>query len=155
MDVGIKNDADKPMFDLLDPDALEEVARVLTFGARKYAPDNWRKGMSVRKCIAGVLRHVFAILRGEYRDPETGLLHSAHAICGLMFVTHYLLKGIEKPDDRFAQTRLTQVVAAPPEPAELMCLAGCEVLGCNGNCAKPRHLPTKAHLCAKHNEPKR
>jgi hypothetical protein len=100
-DLGIKHDVGKPPLDLLDADALEEVARVLDFGARKYEPNNWRRGMAVAKALGGVLRHVFAILRGEERDPETGLLHAAHGMCGLMFVAHYQLKGIVKPDDRF------------------------------------------------------
>jgi hypothetical protein len=101
---GIKLDTGKPALDLIDPHFLEEVGQVLTFGARKYEPDNWRRGMFIGKALAGVLRHVVAILRGEHRDPETGLQHAAHATCGLMFVFHYIRTGqTSTPDDRWTR----------------------------------------------------
>src|ERR1700677_2308555 len=75
---GRKDDQDKPMMDLLDPIALEGLAAVLTFGAKKYAKHNWRGGISYSRLIAALLRHTFAILRGEYTDPESGLPHINH-----------------------------------------------------------------------------
>lgn len=86
-----KHDADKPRMDLLDPAALEEVAKVLGFGAQKYAAHNWRKGIAYSRLLAAALRHIFAMLRGEDRDPESGLFHSAHAMCCLMFLINMQL----------------------------------------------------------------
>src|SRR3990172_13351912 len=43
---GLKHDSAKPMMNLLDAYAMEQLALVLTFGAAKYAPNNWRKGIS-------------------------------------------------------------------------------------------------------------
>lgn len=100
---GIKKDEGKPAIDLIDPHFIEGVAQVLTFGAKKYEPDNWQKGMYVGKAIAGVLRHVYARLRGEIHDPETQLPHMYHAACGLMFVAYYDRNGITKPDDRWGK----------------------------------------------------
>ena len=40
---GKKYDGEKPQMYLLPPKAITEVAKVLTFGASKYGPDNWRK----------------------------------------------------------------------------------------------------------------
>lgn len=84
---GLKTDAGKPRWDLIPPFALQDVAAVLEFGARKYAPDNWRKveGARWRYLRAGI-GHTFAVLRGERLDSESGLPHLAHAICSLMFV---------------------------------------------------------------------
>lgn len=42
-----KYDSEKPRMDLLDPTAMQELAMVLTFGAGKYAANNWRYGLSV------------------------------------------------------------------------------------------------------------
>ncbi len=42
---GTKFDGGKPRMDLLDPLWLAEVARVLGFGAQKYAAHNWRGGI--------------------------------------------------------------------------------------------------------------
>lgn len=88
---GSKLDAGKPQTDLIDADAALELARVLTFGAKKYAAENWRKGITFKRVIAACLRHTWAILRGEDRDPETGLLHAAHLQCEAMFLTSYML----------------------------------------------------------------
>lgn len=97
---GVKFDSAKPRVDLLDPLWLEEVAKVMTFGATKYAAHNWRKGIDFSRVIAALLRHCFAILRGEDIDPETGLLHSAHASCNLMFLTNFY-KTHPELDDRY------------------------------------------------------
>ncbi len=92
MTAGIKHDAEKPRMDLLCPFAMEDLSKVLTFGAKKYAPWNWSKGIAYSRLIAALLRHTFAFARGEDRDPETGLHHMAHAMCCCMFLVgmpHY------------------------------------------------------------------
>lgn len=97
---GVKLDGDKPRFDLIDPYAAEELAKVLTGGAVKYAPHNWRKGIVVSRLIAAALRHLYALLRGEDNDPETGLSHAAHAMCNCMFLV-WMLKHRRDMDDRW------------------------------------------------------
>lgn len=85
---GQKHDGDKPRYDLLPPIAIDEMAKVMTFGAEKYAPDNWRHvDNAVERYRAALLRHSFAMLRGEELDPETGLPHAAHAMCCAAFLT--------------------------------------------------------------------
>ena len=98
---GVKFDADKPRMDLLDAYAIEQLSLVLGFGAKKYDSHNWRKGIAKGRLIAAALRHLFAYLRGEDKDPETGLSHAAHAMCCCMF-----LLGLEhRPelDDRWKE----------------------------------------------------
>lgn len=97
---GTKHDSDKPRMDLLDAEALEELTKVLTFGAKKYAVENWRKGISFRRLLAAALRHVFAFMRGEDKDPETGLSHMAHAMCCAMFVI-WMQRHRPDMDDRY------------------------------------------------------
>lgn len=82
---GLKFDGEKPPMELLDPYAMEQIAWVLAFGAKKYEANNWRKGIAMCRLLGAVLRHVFAYLRGEDLDPETGLSHLAHAGCEIMF----------------------------------------------------------------------
>ena len=83
---GIKHDAEKVRMELLDPYAMEQLAAVLTFGAKKYAAHNWRLGIRKGRLIAALLRHTFQYLKGEDKDPETGLSHIAHAMCCCMFI---------------------------------------------------------------------
>ncbi len=80
---GIKNDAGKPDFTYISYELLEQVALVREFGAKKYSRSNWKKGFLVTRSLAAVLRHIFAFLRGETNDPESGLSHLAHAVCGI------------------------------------------------------------------------
>lgn len=89
-----KHDAEKVRMDLLDPAAIEKLAEVLTFGARKYEQHNWRRGISKSRLLAAALRHLFSYMRGEDNDPESGLSHVAHAMCCCMF-----LLGLEKRTD--------------------------------------------------------
>jgi hypothetical protein len=92
---GLKYDQEKLPMDLLDPDALAGLAAVLQFGAKKYAAHNWRGGISYSRLIAALLRHTFAILRGEYIDDESGLPHVDHLGCCWMFLSHMMKR---RPD---------------------------------------------------------
>jgi hypothetical protein len=83
---GNKYDDAKPPMALLDSEFLEEVGKVLGFGARKYAADNWRGGISHRRLISAAYRHLGAISRGEDVDPESGLKHTGHLGCCVMFL---------------------------------------------------------------------
>lgn len=98
--LGAKYDQDKYRPELLSTIALVEISKVLTFGAKKYADHNWRKGISYSRLLGACLRHVFAYLGGESKDPETGLSHLAHASCCLIFILDYELTKPEF-DDRF------------------------------------------------------
>lgn len=84
---GRKADAGKPDYALLPPRAVESVVRVLSFGAAKYGAQNWRhvEGRKTRY-LSAALRHMFARLRGEVCDLESGEPHLAHAACCLLFL---------------------------------------------------------------------
>jgi hypothetical protein len=97
---GIKHDTDKPRMELLDAEFLEGVAQVLTFGAKKYAAHNWRGGLAVSRTIGASLRHIYAFLRGEDLDQETGLHHLLHAGCEIMF-TFWTVIHRSDLDDRW------------------------------------------------------
>lgn len=84
---GIKFDNGKPRWSLLPFKALAEVVDVLTYGARKYAPDNWKKVPDARtRYVDAALRHFTAYINGEKNDSETKMSHLAHAICCLLFL---------------------------------------------------------------------
>lgn len=91
----IKHDQEKPDYSLMPAEAMDEVAAVWTFGQRKYAAFNWRAGNGFvwRRPVAAALRHIYAWLRGEDLDPESGLSHLAHAICCLSMVITYAKIG--------------------------------------------------------------
>lgn len=97
---GLRYDGDKPKMDLLSPIAIIGMSDVLTFGAKKYADHNWRKGMKWGRTIACLLRHTFKFMMGEDIDPESGLPHVDHIACNAMFLQEYF-RTHKELDDRF------------------------------------------------------
>lgn len=96
----LKFDGNKCPVDLLPTESLEEIAWVLHHGAEKYGAHNWREGMSWTRLGGAALRHIFAWLRGEDTDPESGRPHLAHAGCCIVFLLSYAKMNGGK-DDRW------------------------------------------------------
>jgi len=74
------------LFEYFTPE-LEEVVRVLTFGAKKYGRDNWRHVLELQQRYSGALfRHIMPFVSNdEPYDKESGFSHGAHAICNILF----------------------------------------------------------------------
>jgi hypothetical protein len=95
-----KFDSGKAPLDLFPPEALIEIGKVLGHGALKYGEQNWRGGMLWGRMFAAAQRHMQAWLAGEDIDPESWLLHLAHAGCCIAFLIAYQKSGIGT-DDRW------------------------------------------------------
>lgn len=92
---GIKFDSGKPLMSLLPPFAIEEVAKVLTVGANKYAVDNWKYVPDGKfRYLNAFGRHMNEYSKGIKFDPETGFNHVAHAICCLLFILDADVSGV-------------------------------------------------------------
>jgi hypothetical protein len=101
---GRKDDDGKLPFDLLPHDAVTEITKVLRYGAKKYAPRNWEKGMKWSRPYAALIRHMWAWWRGEDYDKETGMLHLAHAGCCILFLLAFQLRQTGDDDRVIAET---------------------------------------------------
>ena len=75
---------------LIPPALLTATAEVLGYGAQKYAPGNWMRGMSWTVVYASLQRHLLAWFSGEDIDSESGLSHMAHASCCVAFLLHFI-----------------------------------------------------------------
>ena len=104
---GKKHDSGKPQAELIPVPGLLEVIKVLTFGATKYDPWNWAKGMKWSRLIGAILRHTFAYMMGETRDPETGLSHMAHVACSALFLITYEQRSLGEDDRHKYETKPT------------------------------------------------
>lgn len=74
----IKHDSGKLRYDLIPPEILEALATLYTFGADRYGDNNWQ-GVEEHRYYAALERHIQAHRKGEKIDPDSGLLHAAHA----------------------------------------------------------------------------
>lgn len=86
MDQKVKADAGKVRPTLVPLKLIEAVAAVREYGCRKYHdPENWKKVEKERYKDA-LYRHWLAYLKGENKDPESGLPHLWHLACNAAFL---------------------------------------------------------------------
>ena len=76
---GIKFDDGKLQYSLIPPEIKLYLAEILTFGAKKYAPNNWKK-IDVQRYYDAFERHMTAFQLGEENDQESGMHHLKHAL---------------------------------------------------------------------------
>lgn len=85
-EAGRKDDKGKLRYSLIPPDALAWIARVLTDGAAKYGPHNWRRVRGKRERYTDALiRHLEAFRAGKWLD-ESGAPHLAHVATNAIFL---------------------------------------------------------------------
>lgn len=95
--VGRKFDAGKLDYTLLPFEAVDEIVKVLMFGAQKYDRDNWRHVEdAMQRYTAAAFRHLTAYNKGEATDPETGISHLAHVGCCILFMLALEQQGESK-----------------------------------------------------------
>jgi len=95
-----KHDADKIRLELIPPSLLRAVGTILTFGAKKYDDDNWRKCEKWSRYYGALLRHLNAWWDGEDLDSESGHSHLWHAGCCLAFLIEFEASKISTDDRR-------------------------------------------------------
>lgn len=89
MPTGAKYDGGKLRYDLIPARPLEELARVYTIGAQKYADRNWEKGIAWCRIFGAMMRHAWRWFRGEKWDRETGQHHlSSVAWCAFALIEY-------------------------------------------------------------------
>jgi hypothetical protein len=81
---------------------LNEVSKVLSFGADKYGTHNWRSGLTYSRLLSASMRHINSFNKGIDIDPESGISHLAHAACNLLMLIEYQALDLGK-DDRWGK----------------------------------------------------
>lgn len=100
---GIRYNVKKPRLSLTPPIAQIEAAKVLTFGATKYSPWNWRKGLSFMEIVDSLERHLAAWKMGEDTDADSKLTHVGHIVCNAMFLAEMALTRPDLDDRPVAE----------------------------------------------------
>jgi len=89
----------KPLDKVLSFNCLEGACRVFAYGAGKYAAWNWAKGMAWSVPLGCALRHMQAVLDGEFIDDESGLPHIDHVFSNIVMLD-YFERHYPEGDDR-------------------------------------------------------
>lgn len=97
-EVANKFDGDKPMIDLVPPEAIVAIAEALTMGAKKYGKHNWLNGMEWSRVYAAAQRHLLSWQQGIDTDEESGMNHLNHALTNIAFLLTYQSRGIGEDD---------------------------------------------------------
>lgn len=97
---GHKDDSEKAPLSLISHIAIEQEARVMDFGRKKYDAWNWSRGIKFSRVLSALLRHAFAYAGGEMYDKETGISHMAHVRCCAAFLLDYEVNHPELNDLR-------------------------------------------------------
>lgn len=97
----VKFDGDKLPVHLVPIEAVHSLARVLQFGAKKYAARNWEKGMEWHRLYRAAINHLMLWFHNPDPDPESGLSHLDHAMACVSFLATYEARGIGVDDRPF------------------------------------------------------
>lgn len=93
----LRHNEGKLKWSLVHFKSLTPLVDVLMFGAKKYAPDNWKKGLDRKEILESMQRHLAALFDGEERDSESRLHHIGHIMCNCMFYSyHYVILQQDK-----------------------------------------------------------
>ena len=82
----MKFDTGKLRYSLIPPEATKALASVLTYGAKKYKPNNWKNAEDFDRYTDALYRHLDAWRGGQEFDEESGLSHLSHAITNIAFL---------------------------------------------------------------------
>lgn len=90
----MKWDKNKLQYSLVPPKAIKALAKVLTYGARKYKPNNWKQVDDTTRYWDALYRHLEAYRAGEITDDESGFNHLEHAITNIAFLIELEVKNV-------------------------------------------------------------
>ena len=75
--------------ELIDPDFLLGLSKVLAQGAAKYSDNNWKEVNDINRYIGALQRHALNSQRGDKIDEDSGLSHMLHVAANAMFIYWY------------------------------------------------------------------
>ena len=106
---GLRFNEGKLRYDLFEPHAMKELAKIFTAGSLKYAPRNWENGMSWTSVLASLERHKEAFKNGEDYDKETDCLHIAHVAWNALAIASYYSiypQGDDRPHEYLKRPKI-------------------------------------------------
>jgi hypothetical protein len=94
--MSIKQDQGKVRIDLVEPNFIVTVAKIMTYGVEEqdYEEGSWKKVPNpINRYYAALMRHILAWRGGETHDPQSRFHHLAHAAANVMILLFFELKS--------------------------------------------------------------
>lgn len=92
--------------------SIEELPKVLEFGAKKYSRDNWKKGLDLNEILDSMQRHLSSLIDGQEFDEESKLHHIGHIMCNCMFYSYHKNKNEQEKASKTKKTNGKQHVTS-------------------------------------------
>jgi hypothetical protein len=83
---------EKPRVELIDPEFILAMGRVLSVGAKKHGEKSFHEGMDWNERIGSLQRHVLAFQNKQDIDEETQECHLINAAANCMMLYHNWLR---------------------------------------------------------------
>lgn len=99
-ELGIRENEGKPRWSLVPQSSLLPMVRVLEFGADKYTPNNWQKGLTINEICESLKRHLDSFMEGEDNDKESKISHIGHIQANALFLS-WMMENRPDLDNRF------------------------------------------------------
>lgn len=103
----VKDDSGKLHWHLLPTRPLQELIKLLMFGAKKYEPHNWRRGFDYSRCFDALMRHLEAWWQGEDIDAESGCHHLSAVMFYAVILLEFHFTGTGRDDRRHHTSAIT------------------------------------------------
>ena len=116
-----KDDSEKLRYDLVPPYALEQLVKVFTMGAKKYADNNYRFGLAWSRVYAAIQRHLEGWRKGEEVDQESGVSHLAHAAWGCFALLEYSKMRTEFDDRPITWDKSKDIISGLIDDSQWFC----------------------------------
>lgn len=98
------NDPNKPRLSLIPKEAIWSMANALTWGAKNYGANNFKKGIKISYLLDGALRHINEFNAGENIDARSDNNHLGNAMANLA-IALYMFENKPEYDDRFKDVK--------------------------------------------------
>jgi hypothetical protein len=110
----------KPPLRLVPSALVIHTSQAMAFGAKKYGAYNWRdKKVRLTVYIEAAQRHLAALLDGEDRASDSGVLHTAHVAASMGIVLDALETGNLIDDRPLPGPAARLIDEMTPKPAPL------------------------------------
>lgn len=98
-DKALRYNTGKLKWSMVHFESLGPLVKVLMYGEKKYARNNWKKGLNREEILDSMQRHLGALIDGQELDLESQEHHIGHILCNCMFYSYFNIVNGDKSSE--------------------------------------------------------